>query len=91
MNNQSKEYQEWMDSHEGNTAKCNRVVKLDCIGHVQKRLGNALRKLKKTTKGKLSDGKIIGGKEHRLPDKTIDKLQQHYGKVIRRTVNRGAV
>jgi hypothetical protein len=37
-------------------------VKLDCIGHVQNRLGTALHELKKKTKGKLADGKAIGGK-----------------------------
>ena len=38
------------------------VVKEECIGHVQKLLGMALRNLKKEKKGqKLSDGKTIGG------------------------------
>ena len=37
--------------------------KLECIGHVQKRVGSRLRKLKTTGKGgKLSDGKGFGGK-----------------------------
>ena len=51
------------------------VVKEECIGHVQKRLGTALRNLKKEKKGqKLSDGKTIGGLG-RLTDKLIDPLQ----------------
>ena len=100
MNRQSAEYKKWRESdsylkwkteHEDETAICNRVVKLDCIGHVQKRLGTALRELKKKTKGKLADGKAIGGKGHRLSDKTIDKLQQYYGKAIRSNVNCNAV
>ena len=100
MDRQSKDYQEWVNSdayqewktnHEEESAECNRVVKLDCIGHVQKRLGTALRELKKRTKGKLSDGKAIGGRGHRLSVKTIDKLQEYYGKAIRGTVNRDAV
>ena len=34
------------------------VVKVDCVGHVQKRMGTALRELKKQYKGrKLSDNK----------------------------------
>jgi hypothetical protein len=43
-------------------------------------MGTALRELKKKTKGKLKDGKSVGGKGHRLSDKTIDKLQEYYGK-----------
>ena len=44
---------------------CQRVKKLDCIGHVQKRLGTALRDYKKKSKGKLKDGKAVGGKGHK--------------------------
>ena len=59
------------------------ITKSDCIGHVQKRLGTALRKLKKTWgKRRLKDGKTIGGRG-RLTDKFIDKLQGYYGKSIR--------
>ena len=54
-------------------------------------MGPALRDLKKRMKGKLSDGKPIGGKGHRLSDKTIDKLQQYYGNAIRGTVSRDAM
>ena len=40
----------------------NQVQKLDCIGHVQKRLGTALRNLETQYKvQKLADGKTIGG------------------------------
>ena len=46
--------------------------KLACIGHVQKRVGNRLRKLKNSKKGvKLSDGKGLAGKG-RLTDGKID-------------------
>lgn len=55
-----------------------KVQKLECIGHVQKRIGNRLRKLKKTTKG-------LGGKG-RLTDAIVDKLQNYYGIAIRRNV-----
>ena len=51
------------------------VKKLECVGHVQKRVGTRLRNLKKTTKG-------LGGRG-RLTDKTIDKLQNYYGIAIR--------
>ena len=42
------------------------ITKLECVGHVQKRLGSALKKLiqsKSNNKLSLSDGKIIGGKD----------------------------
>lgn len=51
------------------------VSKLECIGHVQKRVGGRLRKLKKTSKG-------LGGKG-KLTDRFIDKLQNYYGIAIR--------
>ena len=52
------------------------VVKYECIGHVQKRVGNRLRKLKKKVKG-------LSG----LTDSVIDKLQNYYGMAIRSNVN----
>ncbi|GFY14981.1 uncharacterized protein TNCV_235311 [Trichonephila clavipes] len=56
----------------------NSVTKLECIGHVQKREGSRLKKLKKNTKG-------FGGKG-KLTDKFIDKLQNYYGIAIRSNV-----
>ena len=47
------------------------VEKKECVGYVQKRLGTALRKLKKEKKG-------LGGKG-KLTDNMIDKLQNYYG------------
>ncbi|GFW84968.1 uncharacterized protein TNCV_682561 [Trichonephila clavipes] len=42
------------------------IQKIECVGHVQKRMGTRLRKLKLVySKKKLSDGKTIGGKEMR--------------------------
>lgn len=59
------------------------VEKLDCVGHVQKRLGTALRNLKVQHRGqKLSDGKTIGG-AGRLTDSLINSLQNYYGSAIR--------
>lgn len=59
------------------------VTKEECVGHVQKRLGTALRKYKKDKKGqKLTDGKTVGGKG-RLTDKIIDSMQNYYGQAIR--------
>ena len=59
------------------------MEKLECVGHVQKRLGSRLRSLKKRLgKTPLQDGKSIGG-AGRLPNNRIDKLQVYYGKAIR--------
>ncbi|GFV32417.1 uncharacterized protein TNCV_1677031 [Trichonephila clavipes] len=59
------------------------IQKIDCVGHVQKRMGTRLRKLKLVySKKKLSDGKTIGGKG-RLTDSLIDKLAHYYGNAIR--------
>ena len=63
------------------------VEKLECVGHVQKRLGSRLRSLKKrqgTTR--LEDGKGLGGRG-RLTDKRIDKLQVYYGMAIRQNIH----
>lgn len=62
------------------------IEKLECVGHVQKRLGTRLRKLKKNFKGKkLSDNKGIGG-TGRLTDDKIDQLQRYYGLAIRKNL-----
>ncbi|XP_025087597.1 uncharacterized protein LOC112560178 isoform X2 [Pomacea canaliculata] len=58
------------------------IDKLECVGHVQKRVGTILRNLKKCTKEILSDGKELGGKG-RLTEVAIDKLQCYYGNAIR--------
>ena len=51
------------------------VKRLQCVGHVQKHLGTALRKLKKEVKG-------LGGKG-KLTKELIEKLQKYYGIAIR--------
>ncbi|GFT72445.1 uncharacterized protein TNCV_1625031 [Trichonephila clavipes] len=59
------------------------LLKIECVGHVQKRMGTRLRKLKLVySKKKLSDGKTIGGKG-RLTNSLIDKLAHYYGNTIR--------
>ena len=59
------------------------VVKEECVGHIQKRMGTGLRELKRKKKGiKLADGKTIGGR-NRLTDKIADKMQNNYGEAIR--------
>ena len=56
-----------------------KVEKLECVGHVQKRVGCRLRNLKKKEKG-------LGGRG-KLTNNTIDTLQNYYGIAIRQ--NRG--
>ncbi|GFT47624.1 transposable element Tc1 transposase [Trichonephila clavipes] len=59
------------------------IQKIECVGHVQKRMGTRLMKLKLVySKKELSDGKTIGGKG-RLTDSLIDKLAHYYGNAIR--------
>ena len=61
------------------------VRKEECVGHVQKRVGSNLRKLKKELKGqKLDDGLTLGGRgAGRLTDERIERLQGYYGVAIR--------
>jgi hypothetical protein len=60
------------------------IKKLECIGHIQKRMGTRLRELKKNCKKTmLADGKPLSGKG-RLTNLAIDKLQLFYGLAIRR-------
>ena len=54
------------------------VEKLECVGHVQKRVGSRLRSLKKNVKN-------LGGRG-KLTDKTVDRLQNYYGIVVRGNV-----
>ena len=58
------------------------VIKLDCVGHVQKRMGKHLMNLKARTKGKLEDGKPVG-ERGRLTEGKIQQLQRYYGLAIR--------
>ncbi|GFU13083.1 uncharacterized protein TNCV_1445121 [Trichonephila clavipes] len=55
------------------------IEKLECVGHVMKRMGTRLRRLKAQLKGKiLSDDKCLSGK-NRLIKHEIDNLQSYYG------------
>ena len=54
------------------------VQKLECVGHIQKRVGTRLRNLKKNVKN-------LGGKG-KLTNKTIDLLQNYYGIAVRSNV-----
>ena len=56
------------------------ITKEECVGHVSKRLGKALRELKKK-KTPLSDGKPLSGRG-RLTDDLCDSLQTYYNLAI---------
>ncbi|GFW96237.1 uncharacterized protein TNCV_572081 [Trichonephila clavipes] len=59
------------------------IQKIECVGHVQKRMGTINEWVKLVySKKKLSDGKTIGSKG-RLTDSLIDKLAHYYGNAIR--------
>ena len=63
------------------------IVKEECVGHIQKRVGSNLRELKKEWRGKkLNDGQGIGGRG-RLTDEMIDRLQFYYGHAVRQNSN----
>ena len=54
------------------------VKKKECVGHVQKRMGSRLRKLKKDQKG-------LGGRgSGTLTDKVVNELSLYYDLAIRR-------
>ena len=54
------------------------VLKEDCVGHIQKRMGSYLRKYKRDVKGKLSDEGTVGDRGS-VTDAVIDKFQNYYG------------
>ena len=59
------------------------IIKEDCIGHIQKRIGSALRSYKNRRRGtKLTNGKSTGG-HGRLTDAVCDRFQTYYGYAIR--------
>lgn len=60
------------------------IEKLECVGHVQKRMSTRLLKLKsKKGRQELSDGKTIGGRG-RLTGAAIKQISIYYGLAIRR-------
>lgn len=59
------------------------VEKIECVGHVQKRMGTRLRNLRaRYGKRQLADGKTISGRG-RLTEEQVKSIQQHYGNAIR--------
>ena len=75
----------FVDGDEDNAIPSERypIKKEECLGHIQKRIGNALHNLVHDMKGKrLADGKSVGGKGCLTQDKT-DSFQRYYGQAIR--------
>ena len=65
-----------------------KINKLECVGHIQKRLGTRLRKLRAEWKGrKLDNGKIISGRG-RLTDVAITSMQNYFGMAIRQNAGK---
>ena len=63
------------------------IDKLECVGHIQKRMGTRLRNLVAQKRGELlSDGKKLSGKK-RVTKKVINALQNYYGMAIRQNVS----
>lgn len=63
------------------------IHKLECVGHVQKRMGTRIRDFINRNKGmKLFDGKSLSGKG-RLTGKAIQKIQIYYGLAIRKNTH----
>ena len=59
------------------------IQKLECVGHIQKRVGTRCRNLRQSYQGKrLSDGKSLSGRG-RLTDKAINTLQNFFGMAVR--------
>ena len=56
------------------------MAKIDCVGHIQKKLGTRLRNLVK--KEKFADGSRLGGKGN-LTKARIDSMQNYFGQAIR--------
>ena len=61
------------------------ITKEECVNHVAKRMGTALRKVR-TTASK-TKGITLGGRGHgRLTDPIIGELTTYYGKAIRNNI-----
>lgn len=71
----SKAHEHVKDTYPGRKVKKG----LQCVGHVQKRVGSRLFALKKRVRG-------LGGRG-KLTKNIIDRLQNYYGKAIRQNVN----
>lgn len=74
----SEDYAKWENDHSDVFIDCNRVIKLDCVGHVQKHLGKALPEFQKSA-SKLEDSKPVKGYQGKLTKAAIEKMKRSYG------------
>ena len=84
---ESKSYDSVLEDKPFGVEPENQVVKLDCLEHVQKRIGTALSALVNKSRGqKLVNGRRLQGKG-RLTKKRTDDYQTYYGKAIPNNMN----
>ena len=81
----SQEHKTWEENHLQGKVECERGIKLDCMGHFQKILGNTLYEFQSSST-KLPDGKPMKGGDGRLTRKAIERLK--YGIAVRNNVDR---
>ena len=70
----SSAYNKWKDSHDSGEVECARVMKLDCIGHVQKRMGDLSVKCSscaKATSLKTSSSVTNRGQSYRVNQRAV--------------------
>ena len=65
-----------------------KINKLECIGHVQKRVGSNLRNFKKECKDKVTINSKQVSVVQKLAYKNINKLQNCYGIAVRQYCNK---
>ena len=63
------------NKHLDGSVDWDRIIKLECIGHVQKRLGKASYEFQRTS-SKLEDGKPVKGRQGQLTKTAIEKMRR---------------
>ena len=63
------------NKHLDGSVDWDRIIKLKCIGHVQKRLGKAPYEFQRTG-SKLEDGKPVKGRQGQLTKTAIEKMRR---------------
>lgn len=83
-----------MNENAGPYGEDHKVIKEECVNHVHKRMGTALRKLVRDTTteyqtkgGEVKQRKLLAGRG-KLTENVINKLTKYYGGAIRRNVGK---
>ena len=63
------------NKHLDGSVDWDRIIKLECIGHVPKRLGKASYEFQRTA-SKLEDGKPVKGRQGQLTKTAIEKIRR---------------